>query len=93
MKLERRAKEKEAKKEKKRILAAKLDAGELDVDGGEVRKRKRQKTTGAAQQRGFGGRVVLDLGFDDMMTDKVGVLSDVFISCKEAGGAQLCYRK
>lgn len=67
-KLERRAKEKEAKREKKRVLAAKRAAGELDEGAGQARKRARIGGPG----RGFGGRVVVDLGFDDMMSEKVG---------------------
>ena len=63
---ERRAREKQAKKEKKRVLAQKRAAGELDECEDERRRAKRPKTGPA-----FGGRVVVDLGFDDMMTDKV----------------------
>ncbi|KAF5387952.1 hypothetical protein D9615_000665 [Tricholomella constricta] len=62
-KLERRAKEKEAKKEKKRAIAAKRAAGELDEDEEKKRQRKRPRIH-------FGGKVVVDLGFDDMMNEK-----------------------
>jgi tRNA (guanine9-N1)-methyltransferase len=72
-KLERRAREKEAKKEKKRLKRA---AQEQDQDGegeGEdaiTRKRaKVLKSTGPTTK--FGARLVVDLGFDDKMTDKV----------------------
>ncbi|KAF6762043.1 guanine-1-methyltransferase-domain-containing protein [Ephemerocybe angulata] len=65
-KLERRAREKEAKKAKKRIQAEKRAAGELDEDGDDqeqARKQKRRKLE-------FGARVVVDLGFDDLMSPK-----------------------
>ncbi|KAF8625590.1 hypothetical protein AX15_005290 [Amanita polypyramis BW_CC] len=62
-KLERRAREKEAKKQKKRVRAEKRAAGEPD-DEEESHQKKKIKLE-------FGGRVVIDLGFDDMMTDKV----------------------
>ncbi|KAF4619586.1 hypothetical protein D9613_004956 [Agrocybe pediades] len=64
LKLERRAREKEAKKEKKRQLAEKRAAGELDEEEEERKRRaKRPKLH-------FGGNVVVDLGFDDMMNEK-----------------------
>jgi tRNA (guanine9-N1)-methyltransferase len=74
-KLERRAKEKEAKKAKKRIKAQKRAAGELEEDEvheeeEKMRMMKRAKT--GAGQKPFGARVCVDLGFDEMMTDKVG---------------------
>ncbi|KAK2465959.1 hypothetical protein APHAL10511_001600 [Amanita phalloides] len=62
--LERRAKEKELRKEKKRIRAEKRGAGELD-DEDEQHGRQKKKL-----KLEFGGRVVIDLGFDDKMTDK-----------------------
>ncbi|KAG6868748.1 hypothetical protein C0993_011017 [Termitomyces sp. T159_Od127] len=62
-KLERRAKEKEAKKEKKRALQARRAAGEIDED--EEKKRHKKKP-----RLHFGGRVVVDLGFDDKMNEK-----------------------
>ncbi|KAF8076710.1 guanine-N(1)--methyltransferase [Lyophyllum atratum] len=62
-KLERRAKEKESKKEKKRASAAKRAAGELDEDEEKKRQKKRPRIH-------FGGKVVVDLGFDDMMNEK-----------------------
>ena len=64
----RRAREKEAKREKQRIKAEKRAAGELDddddLDEQESRHKKKIKLE-------FGGKVVIDLGFDDKMTDKV----------------------
>ncbi|KAJ3561733.1 hypothetical protein NP233_g10015 [Leucocoprinus birnbaumii] len=64
-KLERRAKEKEAKKEKKRIRAEKRAAGELDEEDEAERARQKKKP-----RVEFGGRVVIDLGFDDLMSEK-----------------------
>jgi tRNA (guanine9-N1)-methyltransferase len=73
-KLERRAKEKEAKKEKKRIKAEKRAAGELEEDEAQVEEEKRRAMkrakTGTGQKT-FEATVCVDLGFDDMMTDKV----------------------
>jgi tRNA (guanine9-N1)-methyltransferase len=66
-KLERRAREKEAKKEKKRILAEKRAAGELDDDDEE------QKRSAKRRKLDFGGRVVVDLGFDEKMNPKVSL--------------------
>ncbi|KAJ7771104.1 guanine-1-methyltransferase-domain-containing protein [Mycena maculata] len=62
-KLERRAKEKLAKKEKKKIRAEKRAAGELDEDEEPQHKKRRVGPP-------FGGRVVVDLGFDEKMTEK-----------------------
>jgi tRNA (guanine9-N1)-methyltransferase len=65
-KMEHRAKEKAAKKEKKRKRAERLAAGEqLSED----ERQKRAKTNLAKEP--FAARVVLDLGFDDKMSDKV----------------------
>jgi tRNA (guanine9-N1)-methyltransferase len=65
-KMEHRAKEKAAKKEKKRKRAERLAAGEqLSED----ERQKRVKTNRAKEP--FAARVVLDLGFDDKMSDKV----------------------
>jgi tRNA (guanine9-N1)-methyltransferase len=55
-KVERRAREKEAKKRKRRERA----------QAGDVVPRKRRKM----DQTSFAAQVVIDLGFDDMMTDK-----------------------
>ncbi|PFH49263.1 hypothetical protein AMATHDRAFT_148071 [Amanita thiersii Skay4041] len=63
-KLERRAREKQARKEKKRIRAEKRAAGELD-DGDDDEKQQNKKI-----KLEFEGRVVIDLGFDDKMSDK-----------------------
>jgi tRNA (guanine9-N1)-methyltransferase len=65
-KLQRRAKEKEAKKEKKRIKAEKRAMGELEDDAEENKSRKKR------QRIQFGGKVVIDLDFDQLMTEKVG---------------------
>lgn len=63
-KKERRAYEKEKKKEKKRELAAKRAAGELD---GEELPRKKARVEGPRTP--FQARIVVDLGFDDLMTE------------------------
>jgi tRNA (guanine9-N1)-methyltransferase len=71
IKLERRAREKQMRKEKKKIKAQKRAAGELEEDDAaeqEERERKRQKMSG------FGGKVVLDLAFDEMMSGKASFL-------------------
>ena len=68
-KKERRAAEKERKKEKKRVLAEKRAAGELDEED-EARLRKKRRT-GDGPRRTFKARVVVDLGFDDQMTENV----------------------
>ncbi|KAF9478402.1 hypothetical protein BDN70DRAFT_880005 [Pholiota conissans] len=65
LKLERRAREKEAKKEKKRQRVEKRAAGELADSEDEEKKRQAKK-----RKVEFGGRVVVDLGFDGMMNDK-----------------------
>lgn len=58
-KVERRAREKEAKKRKRRERA----------QAGDAEPRKRRKM-GGFDQTSFAAQVVIDLGFDDMMTDK-----------------------
>ncbi|KAG7097388.1 hypothetical protein E1B28_004738 [Marasmius oreades] len=66
-KKERRAREKEMRKEKKKTLHQKRLAGELDEDEKallEQRRKKRRKL------EPFGGRVVVDLGFDEKMSEK-----------------------
>lgn len=78
-KSERRAKEKQAKKEKKRIRAQKRDAGELEDDEAEAEEEKRRMMKRAKTgdgQKPFGATICVDLGFDDMMTDKVGDVHD-----------------
>jgi tRNA (guanine9-N1)-methyltransferase len=65
-KLERRAREKEARKEKKRILAEKRAAGELNEEDEEETRRRAKRP-----RIDFAGNVVVDLGFDELMSDKV----------------------
>ncbi|KAI9057409.1 hypothetical protein FKP32DRAFT_1598279 [Trametes sanguinea] len=68
-KKERRAAEKERRKEKKRLLAERRAAGELDPEEeAELQKRKRQRTD-KGPRTFFNARVVVDLGFDEMMTE------------------------
>ncbi|KAG6378572.1 hypothetical protein JVT61DRAFT_12837 [Boletus reticuloceps] len=69
LKLERRAREKEAKKQKRRERAQAIARGELD----ENTSRKRWKTSADGETVIFNARVVVDLGFDELMSDKVGV--------------------
>lgn len=64
-KMEHRAKEKAGKKEKKRKRAERLAAGE---QLSEEERQKRAKVDRAKEP--FAARVVLDLGFDDKMSDK-----------------------
>ncbi|KAJ6610410.1 guanine-1-methyltransferase-domain-containing protein [Mycena sp. CBHHK59/15] len=64
IKLERRAKEKLARKEKKRVKAEKRAAGELEDEEDQPQHKKRR--IGPP----FGGRVVVDLDFDNKMTEK-----------------------
>lgn len=71
-KLERRAREKAAKKEKKR---QKREAGEGWYEDEEP-STKKLKREGPVQS--FNARVVVDLGFDDMMTDKVHNISILY---------------
>ena len=78
LKLERRAREKEAKKEKKRQKAEKRAAGELDDEDQDENKRRAKKP-----RLQFGGTIVVDLGFDDMMNDKVSeIMYDSFPTSK-----------
>jgi len=77
-KLERRAKEKAAKKEKKRRRAERIAAGEqLSED---ERTEKRAKVNHAKEP--FAARVVLDLGFDDKMSDKVRSASRFYFTSR-----------
>ncbi|TFK72059.1 hypothetical protein BDN72DRAFT_390029 [Pluteus cervinus] len=69
-KLERRAREKEAKKEKRRQKTEKRAAGELGDEDEEETKRSRKKPK-VNPGGEWHGKVVVDLGFDDKMTDKV----------------------
>ena len=66
-KLERRAKEKAAKKEKKRKRAERIASGEQLSEDEMTQKRAKMNRT----KEPFAARVVLDLGFDDKMSDKV----------------------
>jgi len=65
-KLERRAKEKAAKKEKKRKRAERIAAGEQSSEDEMAQKRAKMSRV----KEPFSARVVLDLGFDDKMSDK-----------------------
>jgi hypothetical protein len=93
-KLERRAKEKEAKKAKKRIKAQKRAAGELEEDEmheEEEKKRMVKRAKTGVGQKPFGARICVDLGFDEMMTDKVG--SEMFWVNSRFIYSILCGRK
>jgi hypothetical protein len=95
-KLERRAKEKEAKKEKKRIKAQKRAAGELEEDEvqeEEEKKRMMKRAKTGSGQKLFGARVCVDLGFDDMMTDKVGENDEVLWIERKTYMVVFCGRK
>ena len=67
-KIERRAREKEAKKEKKRVIVAKRAAGELDEEDSEKDKRRKKP------RLDWSGKVMIDLGFDERMSEKVSIL-------------------
>ncbi|KAJ7118589.1 guanine-1-methyltransferase-domain-containing protein [Mycena crocata] len=69
IKLEKRAREKLARKEKKRIQAEKRAAGELEDEP-----KPKKRRVGPP----FGGKVVVDLGFDEKMTEK-----EVFSLCSQ----------
>ena len=69
-KLERRAKEKAAKKEKKRKRAERIAAGEQLSEDEMTPKRAKMSQV----KEPFAARMVLDLGFDDKMSDKVRCL-------------------
>lgn len=71
-KKERRAVEKERRKEKKRAFAEKRAAGELDPED-EERERKRLKVD-KGPRTPFAARVVVDLGFDEKMTENVSAI-------------------
>lgn len=73
-KAERRAREKALKKAKKAELREKRARGELDDDEEETaRQGKRQKVSHDGPKEPFGARLVIDLGFDDSMTDRVSL--------------------
>ncbi|KAF9226762.1 hypothetical protein BS17DRAFT_776082, partial [Gyrodon lividus] len=63
LKLERRAREKEAKKRKRRERAEAVANGESIAP-------KRRKPNAANEVKVFNARVVVDLGFDELMSDK-----------------------
>ncbi|KAL1679977.1 guanine-1-methyltransferase-domain-containing protein [Schizophyllum commune] len=65
-KLERRAREKEMRKEKKRVLAQKRAAGELDEN--EEEKLRAPKRPRMSREKPF-CQLVVDLGFDEKMSD------------------------
>jgi tRNA (guanine9-N1)-methyltransferase len=72
LKLERRAREKAQKvtkrKEREERAAAGEDTGPSDA------KKRRVSREGDGPMRPFNARIVIDLGFDDKMTEKVGIL-------------------
>ena len=73
-KAERRTREKALKKAKKAERREKRARGELDDEEEETtRQGKRQKTSHDGPQEKFGARLVIDLGFDDSMTDRVSL--------------------
>ena len=66
-KKERRANEKEKRKEKKRKLAEQKATGEID----EAEYARLTKKVKIEQKPPFQARVVVDLGFDNLMTENV----------------------
>jgi len=75
-KAERRARDKALKKAKKAELREKRARGELHDDEEEnARQVKRQKLLHDGPKEKFGARLVIDLGFDDKMTDRVSLSS------------------
>ena len=82
-KAERRAHEKALKKAKKAERREKRARGELDDDEDEkARQVKRQKLPHDGPKEKFGARLVIDLGFDDKMTDRVSLsFSKYFAGC------------
>lgn len=69
-KKERRAAEKARRKERKRIQAENRAVGELDGDDGGDGTGGSRKRRRVEKSEPFDARVVVDLGFDDMMTDQ-----------------------
>lgn len=69
LKLERRAREKVAKKNKRRERVQAIANGELDKNTS----RKKWRANGGGEAEIFNARVVVDLGFDELMSDKVSV--------------------
>lgn len=73
LKLERRAKEKQSKKAKKAEIAQKRAAGELNSDEEaelEENRRMKRPRLGRKASDYFDARIVIDLDFDDKMSDK-----------------------
>lgn len=66
LKLERRTREKEAKKRKRRERAQAIANGEGDASVAFKRRRTDPSTT-------FNARIIIDLGFDELMTDKASL--------------------
>ncbi|KAI6100218.1 guanine-1-methyltransferase-domain-containing protein [Pisolithus sp. B1] len=66
LKLERRAREKEARKRKQQERARAVANGECDANT----THKRRKTGAVGGGSPFNARLVIDLGFDELMTDK-----------------------
>lgn len=83
-KKERRAVEKERRKEKKRAFAEKRAAGELDPED-EERERKRLKIDKGSRTP-FAARVVVDLGFDEKMTENVSIIACSSVVALTLGG-------
>lgn len=80
-KKERRAAEKERRKQKRRLEAQKRDAEEaVEDEGTESGRRKKRKVE---EQKGprvpFDARIVVDLGFDHLMTDNVRSLTLILL--------------
>lgn len=66
LKLERRTREKEARKRKRRERAQAIANGECDANVA----RKRRRANASDGNTTFKARIVVDLGFDELMTDK-----------------------
>ncbi|KAG8218491.1 guanine-1-methyltransferase-domain-containing protein [Butyriboletus roseoflavus] len=66
LKFERRAREKVAKKNKRREQAQAIANGDPDKNTA----RKRRRINGGGKMELFNARVVVDLGFDELMSDK-----------------------
>lgn len=72
VKLERRAREKERKKEKKRLAReAKLANPTGEANESEDVLEPKKKKPRIKKDDPFGARIVIDLGFDELMSDKV----------------------
>jgi len=73
VKLERRARERERRKDKKRAEREERERKRAigkDVSDSELPAKKRARKE---RKEPFGARIVIDLGFDDMMTEKVRI--------------------